>query len=204
VIPAAPCDVLAVPGGGAGGWLVGFGEFLAGKPTPAGHVVVVTHQDAQARWIGIQGQPGGVGLVDCTPFLADSRTRSNHGQPKPDAWPRPAVYSSSQDAPAAPSRRLTFLAGTVKSLGIAYDWAGIDEDAADVIAPDLSADIDRLWRWPSDKNLLPGHVVCSSLAAMLYDLPGVGWAHPGLGKERTCIPSDWYEWNDGGQWGNVP
>lgn len=65
---------------------------------------------------------------------------------------------------------------------------------------DLSQGIDHLWRWPSDHNLLPGHVVCSSLAAMLYDLPGVNWAHPDLGNERLCEPADWWKWSNAQAW----
>ncbi len=65
----------------------------------------------------------------------------------------------------------------------------------DPIVADLCAVIDPLWRWPSDHNLLPGHVVCSSLAAMLFGLPSVGWAHPDLGTERQCEPADWWRWS---------
>jgi hypothetical protein len=66
---------------------------------------------------------------------------------------------------------------------------------------DLSALIDPLWRWRSDRNnLLPGQVVCSSLAAMLYDLPSVGWAHPDLGAERECEPADWWRWSQARAW----
>jgi len=49
-------------------------------------------------------------------------------------------------------------------------------------------------------GLLPGHVVCSSLAAMLYDLPQVGYAHPDLGQERKCEPADWWNWSDEQLW----
>lgn len=185
-LPAAPGDVLAVHGGGFGGWLVRMGEAIAGKPTIAGHVVGITHRDARGRWMGIQGQPGGVGLVDCTPYLSDSRVRSNHGQPRGDDH----------------GQLDSFLASCAKSLGIRYDWAGIASDAAAVLgARDLSALIDHLWRWPSaPSGLLPGEVVCSSLFAMLYDLPAVGWAHPDLGTERACEPSDWWTWADEQQW----
>lgn len=183
-LPAAAGDVLAVVGGGFGGYLVNVGQAIAGKPSIGTHVVVVTHQDTLGRWIGIQGQPGGVGLVDCTPYLSDARVRSNHAQPRANDH----------------GQVTAFLASCTKSLGIAYDWAGIEADAAAVFSKDLSADIDRLWRWPSDTNLLPGHVVCSSLAAMLYDLPEVGWQHPDLGTERACMPADWWDWSDGKQW----
>jgi hypothetical protein len=180
----APGDILAVAGGGIGGYLVGLGQALAGKPSLGEHVVVVTHQDKLNRWIGIEGRPGGVGLRDITPYLTDARVRSNYLQPRANDHGQLA----------------TFLAGCVKSLGLRYDWAGITEDVADVTAPDFSGLIDHLWRWPADKGVLPGHVVCSSLAAMLYDLPAVGWKHPDLGKERTCLPADWWNWNDTEMW----
>ena len=185
-LAAAPGDVLAV-------WssasltddLIRVGEALRGLPAVANHVAIITHQDQKGRWIGIQGQPGGVGLVDCTNWLSDSRTRSNHDQPKPNDH-----------------NQLTILLGScAKSLGIQYDWVGIAEDTLTALdLTDLSAAIDPLWRWPSDHDLLPGHVVCSSLAAMLYDLPEVGYAHPDLGQERKCEPADWWDWSDRQLW----
>lgn len=183
-IPAGPGDVLAVwTGNSMADNMIRAGEALMGRPAVSNHVVIITHQDKQGRWIGIQGQPGGVGLADCTPFLNDTRTRSNHLQPR--------------IAATLP----VFLASAAKTIGIGYDWAGIAEDGLDALhAPDLSAAIDRLWRWPSDHNLLPGHVVCSSLAAMLYDLKAVGWAHPDMGRERVCEPADWWDWSDRELW----
>lgn len=179
-----PGDVLAVVGGGFPGWLISVGQAIAGKPSLGSHVVIVTHQDVKGRWMGIEGRPGGVGPRDVTPYLTDSRVRSNSLQLR-----------------AKDKGQLTaFLAGCAKSLGISYDWLGIAEDVTNVAAPDLSSAIDHLWRWPSDKDLLPGHVVCSSLAAMLYGLPAVGWKHPDLGKERLCLPSDWWNWNDQELW----
>jgi hypothetical protein len=184
--PAAPGDVLAVwTGNGPIQDLIRVGEALQGKPAVANHVIVVTHQDQLGRWMGIQGQPGGVGLADCTPFLSDNRTMSNHGQPKQDNH----------------GQLTSFLASAAKSLGIGYDWVGIAEDTLDALdVHDLSELIDPLWRWPSQHNLLPGHVVCSSLAAMLYDLPSVDWAHPDLGDERECEPADWWQWSQAQAW----
>ena len=76
-LDAAPGDVLAVwSSTSLTGDLIRVGEALRGMPAVANHVAIVTHQDQKERWVGIQGQPGGVGLVDCTPFLASSRTRS--------------------------------------------------------------------------------------------------------------------------------
>lgn len=185
-LAASPGDVLAVwTGNGLATDLIRIGAVLEGKPAVANHVVIVTHQDQLGRWMGIQGQPGGVGPVDCTPYLSDARTRSNHDQPKPGDHDQLA----------------TFLASAAKSLGIAYDWVAIGEDALRSLrVQDLAADIDPLWRWPSAHNLLPGHVVCSSLAAMLYDLPAIDWAHPDLGIERRCDPADWWQWSNDQAW----
>jgi hypothetical protein len=180
-LAAAPGDVLAVwTGNGFVQDMIRVGEALVGKPAVANHVIIVTHRDQLGRWMGIQGQPGGVGQVDCTPFLSDVRTMSNHDQPKPNDHGQLAA----------------FLAGTAKSLGIGYDWVAIAEDGLDALhLRDLSKVIDPLWRWPANHGLLPGHVVCSSLAAMLYDLPSVGWAHPDLNDERYCEPADWWRWS---------
>ena len=188
-LPAAPGDILAVwTGQGLVQDIIRAGAALEGKPAVANHVVVITHQDRLGRWMGIQGQPGGVGLADCTPYLSDPRTMSNHDEPRPDDHGQLAA----------------FLASAAKSLGIGYDWVGIAEDTLDALhATDLSKLIDPLWRWPADHDLLPGHVVCSSLAAMLYDLPSVGWAHPDLGHERVCEPADWWRWSQVRAWTGV-
>lgn len=185
-MPAAAGDVLAVwTGNGPIQDFIRVGEALVGKPAVANHVVIVTHRDLKGRWMGIQGQPGGVGAADCTPYLSDARTMSNHSQPKPDDH----------------GQLTSFLASAAKSLGIAYDWVGIAEDAlAAFHVEDLSELLDPLWQWPSNHNLLPGHVVCSSLAAMLYDLPSVGWAHPDLDAERQCEPADWWQWSQAQAW----
>jgi hypothetical protein len=189
MLPAAPGDVLAVS---AGPWLVRevieLEERMRGLAAPVDHVVIITHLDAAGRWIGIQGQPGGVGLVDCTPYLRAKVTRSNFFQPKP------AEGSPEMNA---------FLASCAKSLGVRYDWAGIADDAVDALhLHDLSAVIDRLWKWPAKHGMMPGEVVCSSLAAELYELHG--WPHPDLGSERQCEPSSWWLWNDQHQWESVP
>lgn len=189
-LAAAPGDVLAVwTGDGLLQDLVRVGEALEGKPAVANHVVIVTHQDKLGRWIGIQGQPGGVGVADCTPYLSDLRTMSNHDQPKPDDHGQLA----------------SLLASAARSLGIGYDWVAIAEDGLGALhLEDLSGLIDPLWGWPSNHGLLPGHVVCSSLAAMLYDLPSVGWAHPDLGDERVCEPADWWRWSQAQGWAVAP
>jgi malonyl CoA-acyl carrier protein transacylase len=89
-------------------------------------------------------------------------TRSNHAQPRKN------TQSGGQLD--------TFLADAAKTLGLRYDWVGIAEDTFNACGlHDLSDIIDPIYRWPTRNNELPGAVVCSSLAAMLYDK--VGWSH---------------------------
>src|SRR5579859_2682464 len=185
MLPAAVGDILAVS---AGPWPIREGielaERMRGLRCPVDHVVVVTHQDAVGRWMGIQGQPGGVGIADCTPYLQARVTQTNHDQPK---------------APPGSPEMTHFLASCATSLGIRYDWIGIDEDAIDAFhLHDLTKLIDPLWRWPTQHGVMPGHVVCSSLAAALYKI--AGWAHPDLGNERQCEPADWWHWSRDRQW----
>ena len=189
LLPAAPGDVLAVAAGQP--WIqriIRLGGLLEGKPAPVNHVIGITHQDALGRWIGLQGQPGGVGLVDATPYLSDPRTRSNHGQPK--------INNSGQ---------LDYLlASAAKTIGVAYDWMGIAEDTALALhLPDLASAINRLYAWPAGHGKLPGDVVCSSLWAALYGLDDVNWRHPDTGHERVCTPASWWIWSDREQWKTI-
>jgi len=179
-LEVGPGDVLAVAG--SNDWFakaIRWFEKIGGRPHQVNHVVIITHQDDQGRWMGIAGQPGGVGPADMTKFLTQSQTNTNHYQPRPND-----------------KRQLeTLLASCAKSLGIAYDWVGIAADLADDLhVHDLAEEIDDLWRWPSKDNQLPGHVVCSSLAASLYEI--VGWDHPRRGEERLVEPGDWWSFNN--------
>lgn len=184
MIEAAPSDVLAVcTGTGLVQKLIDIAGVLRGHPTPANHVVGITHQDALGRWIGMEGRPGGFGLVDCTPYLRDPRTRSNHGQPRT----------------AAQAALVTGVA--MKLSGTPYDWAGgIGADAADALdLTALAAELDRLWAWPDPQSgLMAGHVVCSSAWAWAYEVAKA--LHPGTGAERTVTPGMWWDWNDGQGW----
>jgi|SRR5215831_962034 len=186
LIPAAPSDVLAVHGKGSslGQRLIRIGGIMRGHTGVANHVKIVTHQDKLGRWMGIEGKPGGVGLTDCTPDLNDRLTRSNHGQPR----------SGGDKAMEA------FLADCAKIFGVQYDWVGIEMDTLQAVGgEDLARLIDHLWRWPTKDGLLPGHVVCSSAAAILYTRRG--WAEPtGKDPDRTCTPPQWWDWSDGKQW----
>jgi hypothetical protein len=185
MIAAASGDVLAVRNRGRGwfGHAVRFFEHLQHKPDIADHVVILTHQDVLGRWIGIEGKPSGVGLIDATSYLTDGRTRSNHDQPR-----------------LGDAQLATFLASCAKTLGIGYDWVGIAENAFDTMhLYDLSNDIEPIYAWSTEKNVMPGHFVCSSLAAWLYEK--VGWAHPNTGSERLCEPADWWAFSDTMAWG---
>jgi hypothetical protein len=187
MIAAAPGDILAVrESNGIWSKLIRFSEWWRGLPDLSDHCVVVTHKDQTGRWIGIAGGPRGVAVCDCTAYLQSSLTRSNYGQPR-----RNNHHQLS-----------SFLASCAKSLGIAYDWVGIVEDTLDAFdLHDLSELIDPLWRWPTEDNVLPGHVVCSSLAARLYEI--VGWEHPDVGTERVCVPAQWWQWNNNKAWRGV-
>jgi hypothetical protein len=184
MIAAASGDILAVVNRGRSwfGNLILFFEHLQHKPDIADHVVILTHQDELGRWIGIEGRPSGVGLVDATPYLSDTRTRSNHDQPKP-----------------GDGNLAVFLASCAKTLGVDYDWVGMAADMFDAIhLQDLSEDLARIYAWPTENNVLPGHFVCSSLAAWLYK--EVGWTHPNMGSERLCEPADWWVYSDTMGW----
>jgi len=189
-IDVSPGTVLAVwTSDGLAEDLIRAGEALEGKPAVANHVILVTHPDAKGRWIGIQGQPGGVGLVDCTPFLASPRTRGNAAQ----------VQQMQAGRPRFTGELSTYLASCAKSIGVRYDWAGIAEDTAGALRlNDVSALLDKLYAWPASHGQIPGEVVCSSLAAWQYE--NAGWPHPDTGSERTCEPADWWDWSDRQLW----
>lgn len=187
-VDVAPGDIVAVLGSrGTFSKLIRFAAWLQRKPDHIDHVVIVTHQDAHGRWIGISGQPGGVAMCDVSRYLRDPLTNTNHDQPRPD--------DKGQNA--------AFLASCAQSLGVSYDWVAVVGDTLNAFhLADLSNELERLWRWPTTSNELPGHVVCSSLAAMLYE--HVGWAHPDLGSERVCLPADWAAWNEHQAWHDAP
>jgi hypothetical protein len=182
MMPAAPGDVLAVwTGSGITQDLIRIGDVIEGKPAVANHVIGVTHQDAHGRWMGLEGRPGGFGLADCTPYLNDNRTRSNHGQAR------------------TADQNKGLLAGAAQLTGTPYDWVGISEDLAHSLDLDaLQAALDQLWRWPTKNGLLPGHVVCSSAWAWIYH--HFSLACPEATDTRICTPGDWWQFNDSQAW----
>ena len=159
-----PGDVLAVRTPGRAAALIRLGEALAGKPNLDNHVVLVHHQDPQGRWWGMEGRPGGVGWCDIRLYLAGRWTVNNCGQPG--------------RGPAA--RQRVCDAATVM-LGTPYDWEGI---ADDTLRAFHMADL-----WSADwGGTAPGHVVCSSYTAFLYQREG--WARPDT-PGRDTEPADW-------------
>ena len=189
-VQAAPGVVLAVwTSSSTAANLIRAGEALMGKPAVANHVILITHRDPKGRWIGIQGQPGGVGLADCTLFLADPHTRGNYDQ----------VAAMAASHPSFGTELDTYLASCARSVGVRYDWVGIAEDAAlSLHLADLAGALNQLYRWPAEHGQVPGGLVCSSLAAWQYE--NAGWPHPDTGTERTCEPAGWWDWSDRHLW----
>jgi hypothetical protein len=78
-------------------------------------------------------------------------------------------------------------------LGTPYDWEAILQDATDTLH---LANILTLFD-PHDENeweggVVPGHVVCSSLYAWIYDQPEVDLPAPPR-EARFTFPSDWVQ-----------
>jgi hypothetical protein len=188
-VTAAPGVVLAVRAGPAFVQdLIRAGEAMEGLEAVANHVIIITHRDQLGRWIGIQGQPGGVGLADCTPYLSDPWTRGNYGQ-----------IAALMAAPGFGIQLDTFRASCAASLGVRYDWVGIAEDAAGALhLNDLTAEINRVYRWGAPHGKMPGEFVCSALA--WWQFANVGWAHPDPGQGETCEPAAWWSWGDQQLW----
>jgi hypothetical protein len=162
--PVQPGDVLAVRTTGFAAGLIRFGEALSGKPNLDNHVVLVHHEDPQGRWWGLEGRPGGVGWCDIRPYLADRWTVNNCGQTR-----------LSQDA------RQRVCAAAAVMLGTPYDWEAI---ADDTLRAFRMADV-----WRGDWGAIaPGHVVCSSYTAFLYQREG--WKRPDVAG-RDTEPADW-------------
>lgn len=167
-------DVWAVQTTGWAAALIRFGSRLRGRDSLDNHVVIVHHVDPAGVAWGIEGRPGGVGWADLRRYQQHPATRSNEAQPKTDG------------------QRAQVAALAEQMLGTQYDWAGIGADAAaDLGLPQLFAS-----DWHG--HGVPGHIVCSSFAAYVYGK--LGLAHPDLGHERFCQPSDWTEFDQAHAW----
>lgn len=163
-----PGDILAVRSPGTAGRLIRFGaamrELVTGNAEPDldNHIAVVHHTDKGGTLWVLEGRPGGVGWRDAGDYLRSPWTVTNAGQPM-----------------SADQRKIV-CSGALAMIGTPYDWVGIGADAA--AALNLGGLFHPRW----DGSAPPGHVVCSSLAAWLYQHAGL----PGpAGREVT--PADW-------------
>lgn len=158
-------DVLCVRGTDWAARLIRLGAALLDEPNLDNHVAIVHHQDASGTWWVVEGRPGGVGWADAASYLKSPWTVNNGAQPKTDA-------QREQIAQVAEGL-----------LGTPYDWVGIVGDAmAAIHAPDFWAQ-----NWQNQGP--PGHFVCSSLAAWVYEY--VGLARPTVHEPRLTTPADW-------------
>lgn len=161
-MPIAPGDLLVTRSQGTGGFLIRLGAALRDRPNMVNHVAIVHHTDANGVTWCIEGRPGGVGWRDASDYLRSPYTVTNASQHK------------------SPAQRVRVANGAVALLGTPYDWEAIAQDAAGAFG------LDHVWqlRWG---GTVPGHVVCSSLAAWLYADANLG--HPSGDREVT--PADW-------------
>jgi hypothetical protein len=163
-VKVAPGDVLAVRTGGMAASLIRFGAALRGEPNLDNHIAVVHHADRAGTTWCIEGRPGGVGWRDARAYLASPWTVTTAAEPK-TGLQRQAVCEALEAA-----------------IGTPYDWKGIAADAAQAIhLPDL-------WQEKWDGQV-PGHVVCSSLAAWAYMKAGL--AYPVASDLERTTPADW-------------
>jgi hypothetical protein len=171
-----PGDILAVRGTALSDRLIQLGEDLEGKPNISNHIAMMHHWDGDVPW-GLEGKPGGVGWRDLRDYIAHSHLLLNNcGQPGRTDADRIYVAHAGQ-----------------LMLGTKYDWEAIDDDALRAFRmPEI---------WAKDwHGQAPGHVVCSSYAAYLYELKG--WAHPSK-PDRDTEPADWDDFILSGNY-NVP
>jgi len=162
-----PGDILVTRSNSVFGALIRYGAAIRDQPNLGNHVAVVHHIDQAGTAWCIEGRPGGVGWRDATDYLTSRWTVTNADQPK-DQYQRTAITAAVHAA-----------------LGTPYDWqGGIAADAAVALhLPDLWAE-----KWDGK---VPGHVVCSSLAAWAYAKGGL--AHPAYDDLPRTTPADWLQ-----------
>lgn len=166
MVQLLPADVVVVRTPGFWSGVIRFGEMLQGKPDLQNHVAMFHHSANGSNWY-LEGRPGGLGWrvfkADADGYAGSPWTLTNAAQPKTDAQ-RGAACRFMADMIATP-----------------YDWAAIEDDAAEALR------LPVLWPKWGDKAQLPGHVVCSSSAAVAYR--DATLAAPELG--RLTEPADW-------------
>jgi hypothetical protein len=163
-----PGTVLVI-GGGASvtDQVIEIGAVFDGEPA-AQHVAVVHHIGPHGALWGIEGRPGGVGWVDCAKYVRHPLTVANTRQPLTE------------------DSRLKISVLMEKMLGTPYDWAAIAEDGGDMFRRKFG--LEDIWH-EQVNGVLPGHIVCSSLAAYGYDR--CGQPAPLPNDYRHVTPADW-------------
>lgn len=156
-----PGDVMAIRTGGAAGELIRFGAALLDRPNLENHIAVLHHQTDEVWW-AIEGRPGGVGWVDANAYLNGPYTLTNRYQIK------------------TVGQRDMVCQVMLAMLGTPYDWEAILADAGQDLHIDLP------WK-PTWNGTVPGHVVCSSAAALAYARALVS----GPPATPEVQPSDW-------------
>lgn len=186
-----PGDVLVVnasKGKGifSAGWWIKLRSFLTGvnkRSRYADHVVIVHHCDAEGTLWGVEGKPSSVGWVDCALYLNTGQlVQDNHLQPKTD------------------EQRAKICEVAKELLGTPYDWVAILALGSDV--PFINRLWSRTFHPVLNKKLIPewnagevpGHVICSSFAALTYMDVGLGHPFDMNGGVRLVDPDDWSEY----------
>lgn len=147
------------------------------KYRKGGHVIVVSHRDAQGRLWGIEGRPGGIGWADLT--KRDGKWGvSNVLQPKTDA------------------QRLQIVQVMKQLLGLKYDYGAYIAIALNTVG--ISTD----WTDYKGENV-PPHFICSAVADYVYE--DVGLENPGGFKiTRLTTPAEWCEFIVESKWYSDP
>jgi hypothetical protein len=162
-----PGDVLVTRSNSVFGRGIRIVAAIRDQPNLGNHVAIVHHTDKAGTTWCIEGRPGGVGWRDARDYLASKWTVTNAGQPK------------------TPAQRKLVCDAVHAALGTPYDWqGGIAADAATALhLPDLWTE-----KWD---GAVPGHVVCSSLAAWAYSKGSL--AHPVYDDLPRTTPADWLQ-----------
>lgn len=141
-----------------------------------GHVIVVSHMDAEGRLWGIEGRPGGIGWADL------AKRQGKYG-------------ISNAEQPKTIEQRIKIVETMQALLGSAYDYGAYLEIALQTLG------ISPHWTdFRGDE--IPVHYICSAVAD--YVCENVGLANPGGDSyTRFTTPADWAYFIDKRQWETV-
>lgn len=163
-VTVQPGDVLLTRSPGIWTRLIRLGAALRDEPNLDSHVAIAHHVDASGTLWCLEGRPGGAGWRDASAYLASPWTVTNSAQAK---------STQQRDAVCKTAEAMT---------GTQYAWSAIIEDAG------LAFGLKDIWAKKADGQV-PGHIVCSSLAAYAYDRAGL--AAPEPSDFRHVTPGDW-------------